>query len=125
MPNMMLISVLVEMFSATLAPAGTGKPPVRPLTWSTWAAADAVAVALRLGLGLEELVAAFVAVLVVVIPAVHAARDRLAAQVTRAIAAFRYIFTALNLGARHARRIANMSQTCNIERDLGTCSFSS
>jgi hypothetical protein len=41
---------------------------------------------------LGELVAAVVAVLAVVIPALHAARDKLAAQAARATAAGRYLF---------------------------------
>jgi hypothetical protein len=82
------------MFSATLAAAGTGKLLILPFTLTmrpAEAEGDAgAAVALRLGL--EELVAAVVAVLVVVIPALHAARDKLAAQAARATAAGRYLF---------------------------------
>jgi hypothetical protein len=79
-----------------------------------------------------------VAVLVVVLPAAHAARDRLAAQVVRAAAAKRYMVMAVlstgvrvaesaapggiapNLGVRLAGRITNVSQACNSVRDPGT-----
>jgi hypothetical protein len=83
-------------------------------------------------LGLEELVAAVVAVLAVVIPALHAARDKQAARVT---AAGRYLFivvltrekgcAAPNLDSCHARRIPNVSQACDIQRDPGTCNLCS
>jgi hypothetical protein len=91
--------------------------------------------AVVLRLGLEELVAAVVAVLAVVIPALHAARDKLAAQAARATAAGRYLFivvlkgekrcAAPNLDISHARRIANVSQACDIQRDPGTCNLCS
>jgi hypothetical protein len=52
--------------------------------------AAGVAVPLEELTALEELVAAVVAVLALVIPALHAARDKLAAQAARATAAGRY-----------------------------------
>src|SRR6266568_4029584 len=116
---MMPIPLLVETFSATLAPAGTGNLPIEPDTSimrpAEAAAEDEDAAALRLGL--EELVAA---VLAVVIPAEHAARDRQAAPAARAAATFRYVFTAPNLGRRLARRIAFVSQACNTGPNPGT-----
>ena len=62
-------------------------------------AEDATAAALRL-----ESAASALAELPVVIPAEHAARDRQAAAAASAAAAFRYVFTAPNLGRRLARR---------------------
>jgi hypothetical protein len=79
---------------------------------------DAAAVALRLGL--EELVAAVVAAGADVIPAEHAARERAAAQAATAVPAFRFMFTAPNLEPRAARRIAFVSQGCNIGPNPGT-----
>ena len=96
MPKPMLMVLLMETFSATLAPAGTGKLLILPTTliMRPAGAEDAAEVAVPLEelLALEELVAAAVAVLAVVIPALHAARDRLAAQAARATAAGRYLF---------------------------------
>src|SRR5712691_8905488 len=90
------VSWLLAMFSATFAPAGTGKLPTWPLTWIMRPAAARLAEAEAeaeaedpLRLGAAGLV---VAVLAVVIPAVHAASDRLAAQAARATAAGRYLF---------------------------------
>jgi hypothetical protein len=91
---------------------------------------DAEVAALEELTALEELVAAVVAVLAVVIPALHAARDKLAAQAARATAAGRYLFivvlkgrkrcAALNLDRRDARRMANVSQACDTQRNPGT-----
>ena len=128
MLNMMPIPALVETFSATLAPAGTGNLPIEPDTsiMRPSEAGDEDAAALRLGL--EELVAALVPVvlvLAVVIPAEHAARDRHAAQAARAVATFRYVFTALNLGRRLAMRMAIVSQACNTVPNPGTAPWCS
>ena len=91
----MMVSWLVVMFWAIFAPAGTGKLPTGPLTWivrvATARLAEAEAEAEAedpLRLGAAGLV---VAVLGVVIPAVHAASDRPAAQAARATAAGRYL----------------------------------
>jgi hypothetical protein len=67
-------------------------------------AEDDAEVEVPLRLGLEELVAAVVAVLVVVIPALHAARDRLAAQAARATAAGRYLFIVFLKRGRSEKR---------------------
>src|SRR6266704_6350804 len=101
------VSWLLAMFSATFAPAGTGKLPTSPLTWIMRPAAARLAEAEAedpLRLGAAGLV---VAVLAVVIPAVHAASDRLAAQAARATAAGRYLFMGfLRRCLSHSRRRA-------------------
>ena len=90
--KMMTVSWLLPTLWTTFAPAGTGKLPTSPLTWimrlaraeaeAEDEAEDEAAAALRLvAAGLVA------AVLVVVLPAAHAASDRLAAQVVRAAAA--------------------------------------
>jgi len=141
MSKMMTVSWLLETFSATFAPAGTGKlptaPPTRIVRVSKLAEAEAEAEAedpLRL-----EAAGLVVVVLTVVVPAVHAASDRLAAQAARVTAAGRYLFmvslggvcvtadaapgsTAPNLDGRLAGRIAYLSQTCNIVRNSGSVS---
>src|SRR5580704_10237929 len=92
---MMTVSWLLAIFSATFAPAGTGKLPTSPPT-----------VIVRLArAGLAEAEAEdgddasdepgaaglVVVVLAVVLAAVHAASDRLAAHAVRAAAAERYL----------------------------------
>ena len=87
----------LETFSTTFALAGIGKLPDSPLTlivrlaragpaWLTEAEAEAEAE--------DELRAAglVAAVLAVVVPAVHAVSDRLAAHAVRATVAERYVF---------------------------------
>jgi hypothetical protein len=76
-------------------------------------AGAAAALALRLGLELEEVVAAVVAAGADVIPAEHAASENAIAPAATATVTFRYVFTALNLERRLARRIAFVSQNCN------------
>ena len=79
-------------FSATFAPAGSGKLPASPLSLivrlarAGLADAEADADAEFAAAGLV------VVVLAVVIPEVHAASDRLAAHAVRAAAAERYLF---------------------------------
>ena len=87
----------MAMFSVTFAPAGTGKRPTDPVTVimrPEGARLDAAAAADALWLGAGALVAGLLAagaavVLAVVMPAVHAATDTLAAQQARASAAER------------------------------------
>ena len=100
MSKMMTVSWLLAMFSATFAPAGTGKLPTSPATVIVRLAkaglaeaeveddADAEAAA-EDEPGAAGLV---VVVLAVVVPAAHAASDRLAAHAARAAAAERYLF---------------------------------
>jgi len=83
-------------------------------------AGAAAALALRLGLELEEVVAAVVAAGADVIPAEHAASENAIAPAATATVAIRYVFTALNLERRLARRIAFVSQNCNTRPKPGT-----
>jgi hypothetical protein len=98
--KMTTVSWLLPMFWTTFAPAGTGKLPTSPRTWimrlATARLADADADA-EVRLGAAGLV---VAVLVVVVPAAHAASDRLAAQAARAAADERYLFIVVLKGVR-------------------------
>src|SRR5580704_12377482 len=86
----------MAMFSVTFAPAGTGKRPTDPVTVimrPEGARLDAAAAADALWLGAGALVAGLlVAGAAVVMPAVHAATDTLAAQQARASAVERYLF---------------------------------
>src|SRR5437899_1450581 len=95
---MMTVSWLLAMFSATFAPAGTGKLPTSPATLIVRLA--------RAGFAEAEVeddteddaedepgaAGLVVVVLAVVVPAAHAASDRLAAHAVRAAAAERYLF---------------------------------
>ena len=94
---MMTVSWLLAMFSATFAPAGTGKLPTSPATVIVRLAGRA-----RRGRGRGDAEAdaedepgaagLVVVVLAVVVPVAHAASDRLAAHAVRAAAAERYLF---------------------------------
>src|ERR1700759_5261899 len=98
---MMTVSWLLAMFSATFAPAGTGKLPTSPATVivrlasAGLAEAEAEADADAEGGAEDEPGAAGLVVVVVptvVVPAAHATSDRLAAHAVRAAAAERYLF---------------------------------
>ena len=98
MSKMMTVSWLLAIFSATFAPAGTGKLPTSPATLIVRPARAGLAEAedgAEDGDDAEDEPGAaglVVIVLAVVFPAVHAASDRLAAHAVRAAAAERYLF---------------------------------
>src|SRR5690349_18891720 len=117
------------MFATTFAPVGTGMVADVPATLIMRPAAARLAEAEAEAMAAADaddataaalLLDAAASVPAVVIPAEHAARDRQAAQAARAVAAFRYVFTALNLRRRLARRIAFVPQACNTVPNPGT-----